>query len=114
MEKRLRESDRERNTLQQLLQQIIQDKIELKQKIESFEIDLEATWSKNQSLYAKFDSSQNSATNLCDSGQDTTTNSCDSFHNTTNDSFDTESCSDLQSQGQPPLQSAEASNNSEV
>ena len=114
MEKRLRESDRERNTLQQLLQQIIQDKIELKQKIESFEIDLETTWSKNQSLYAKFDSNQNSAgANQCDSSHDTTTNSCDSISNlnTTIDSFETESCTDLQIQGPEEVQNA--SNSSE-
>ena len=111
MEKRLRESERERNTLQQLLQQIIQDKIELKQKIESFEIDLETTWSKNQSLYARFDSNPSIGTNLCDSSLDTTTNSCDSIHNTTTDSFDAESCTDLQVQQH---RGQEASNSSEV
>ena len=109
MEKRLRESERERNTLQQLLQQIIQDKIELKQKIESFEIDLETTWTKNQSLYAKFDSNQTTGSNPSDSNHDTTTNSCDSNHNTTADSFDTESCSDF-----PVKQLEEASNSSEA
>ncbi|KAL5266726.1 hypothetical protein ACHWQZ_G003939 [Mnemiopsis leidyi] len=117
MEKRLRESDRERNTLQQLLQQIIQDKIELKQKIESFEIDLETTWTKNQSLYAKFDSNQNSASvnnNQCDSSHDTTTNSCDSISNlnTTIDSLETESCTDLQLQA--PEDGQNASNSSEA
>ena len=94
----MRESERERNTLQELLQQIIQDKIELKQKIESFEIDMESTWSMNQSLYAKFDSnasrnsscecsnqpcrcSSNHRANSYDSFQDNTTNSCESTSN---------------------------------
>ena len=72
MEKRLRESERERNTLQGLLQKIIQDKIELKQKIESFEIDMESSsvWSKNNSLYAKFDLGNCSATNSTGSCSD--------------------------------------------
>lgn len=96
MEKRLRESERERNTLQELLQQIIQDKIELKQKIESFEIDMETTWSMNQSLYAKFDSnaSRNSScecsSQACRCSTDRA-NSCDSFHDTTTNSYDSTS-----------------------
>ena len=72
MEKRLRESERERNTLQELLQKIIHDKIELKQKIESIELDIESSvWSKNNSLYAKFDTSfADSATNSIGSCSD--------------------------------------------
>jgi len=60
-EKRLRESERERKTLNELLSKIINDKIELKQKIETFEMDLEKNCSlpkSNSSLFAQFEPGQ--------------------------------------------------------